>query len=118
MGKFKVKGRKRGWSAARDRAVCAARFDTNIEICDSCCCRHGILRTRATGILLNQGCACNAGRCKPRRLCSGRLKKFTPKDTKEGHCTTWFTIIDTAVRFYNGLVANLLVYFVHEHGSP
>lgn len=70
------------------KAKCAARFQTNIKICTTCCCREGLVRSDSTG-------------------------RLTKKAGPDFECESWFNIIDTTIRFYNNLQSVFSVYGWH-----
>jgi len=37
-----------------EKVVCAARFAVDIDVCNTCCCKHGIVKNRVSAILLSQ----------------------------------------------------------------
>jgi len=105
-----------GRTVSTGRIVCAARWDSNISICNTCCCKEGIVKRTVTGILLNDGCP------PKNKLCGGKGKfnpmryKFTAADAKKGHCSAWFTINDATIRLINGLMTAATLFRFHERG--
>ena len=111
--------------------VCAARFETQIRVCNTCCCRSGLISNRVTSILLN-----SAKGCSPKqnpRLCQTPVTGDTigpngsalrpgvykirlgnvPKLGQYPDCEGWFSMIDATYRYFSAMTTAIAANSFH-----
>ena len=54
-GRFRTNGGKGKYSFKAERIVCAARFDVQIKLCNTCCCKKGIVANEVSSAEMKPG---------------------------------------------------------------
>ena len=121
---FKVQGVLTENKFKPEKIVCAARFDTDIKVCTTCCCKAGLMGSSVSSILLqNTSSPCSEALKKASpRLCRSPILLAGESTGSQGigalgtnpimavlndqpgqypQCAEWFTALDSTLRFYN-----------------
>merc|ERR1711907_558649 len=102
-----------------ERIVCAARFDVQIRVCNTCCCKQGLVTNKVSSVNMNSPKGCDK-RSDP-RLCKAKISGHVkgqnnmpdgtypiklgdiPSEGQYPSCRAWFTMLDSFVRFSAGI---------------